>query len=113
MRSSSSRRSRSASSAFIAAGSARNAEPLLHDRARGRVLQVHLLRRIQVLGDGKGSERRLVKAAQDQFLLAGVVVDVADGEYSRHGGLELRSVDPDRLFFQVEPPLGDRAELRM
>ena len=66
------RRAGGSSAARRAERSFGHAEPLLHDRARGRVLQVHLLRRIQVLGDRERRERRFVEAAQDQLLLARV-----------------------------------------
>src|SRR5512137_1032152 len=86
-RSRSSRRSRSARTWFMRASFA-DAEPLLHDRAGRRVLQVHLLRRVEVLRDRERRERRLVEAAQDQLFLARVGVDVADRKDARHAGLE-------------------------
>src|SRR5688572_15318928 len=57
-RSRSSSRNRSAST-WLTGGSLGDAESLLHDRARRRVLQVHLLGRVEVLGDRERGERRL------------------------------------------------------
>src|SRR5262245_61717355 len=91
----------------------RQAEALVHDRAGRRVLQVLLLTRLEMRGDGKRRERGLVEAAQDQLLLAGIVVDIADREDARHAGLELLRVDADAAAIEVEPPVRDRAELRM
>src|SRR5262245_19448464 len=114
MRSSSRWRRRSASRLFTAAApSSRHTEPLVHDRARRGVLQMHLLRRVLILGDRKRRERRLVEAAQDQLLLAGIGVDVADREDPGLAGLELRGVDVDRLLLEREPPFRDRTEFRM
>src|SRR5882672_4266018 len=67
-------------------------EASMHDRARGRVLEVDLLAGLQMRLNRKCGQRGLVKAAEDQFLLAWVVVDVADREDSRDAGLELLRV---------------------
>ena len=63
--------------------------------------------------DGECGERCLVKAAQDELLLAGVGVDVADGMDAGHAGLEFFRVHLQRLLLEIETPLRDRPELRM
>ena len=63
--------------------------------------------------DGESRERRLMKAAQDQLLLAGIGVDVADREDAGHAGLKFLGVDLERLFLQLQAPVGDRSELRV
>src|SRR5690606_37664291 len=90
-----------------------NTQTLVHDRAGRRVLQMHLLARLEVLLDGERSERRFVKARQDQLLLARVGVDVADREDAGNIRLELGSVDDDLLLVQLEAPFCNRAQLRM
>src|SRR5271154_4878539 len=67
----------------------RHAQPLLHDGARGGVLQELALLRKQVVLDAERGQCSLVKAAEDQFLLTGIGVDVADGEDSRHACLKV------------------------
>ena len=52
-----------------------------------------------------------MKAAQDQLALAGVGVDVADGEDAGLAGLELLGVDHQLLALQRQLPVGDGAEL--
>src|SRR6186713_1539239 len=93
--------------------SVRDAEPLVHDRARRRVLQELLLLRMQMMLDREGGQRRLVEAAQDQLLLAGIGVDVAHGIDAGHIGLEFLGVDLERFLLELETPLRDRPELRM
>src|SRR5579862_1325632 len=58
--------------------SVRNAQPLVHDRARGRVLEELPLLRVEMMLDGEGGERRLVEAGKNELLLAGIGVDVTD-----------------------------------
>src|SRR6185312_12563067 len=86
-------------------------QTLLHGGTRGRVLQKLLLGRIEMMLDGEGRQRRLVKARQDQLLLARVGVDVADREDPGNVRLKLLGVDLDGLAGKLEAPLGDRAEL--
>src|SRR6185437_14954036 len=93
--------------------SIRDTEPLVHDGARGGVLQELAFLREEVVLDGEGGERRFVKARQDELLLAGIGVDVAHREDSRQGRLELLGVHLEGLLLELEPPLGDRPELRM
>src|SRR5881394_3516131 len=68
-------------SSFIGQGfpphpSVRHSQTLVHQRARGRVLQELLLLRIQMMLDRERGERRLVESGQDQLLLARIGVDV-------------------------------------
>ena len=60
-----------------------HAQALLHRRTGGGVLQELFLGRVQVMLDRERSQRRLVERRQDQFLLARVGIDVADGEHAR------------------------------
>src|SRR5262245_36106269 len=55
-----------------------DAQTLLQERARRRVLQMDLLARAQILLHREGRQRGFVEARQDQLLLARIVVDVAD-----------------------------------
>src|SRR5882757_10749236 len=52
-------------------------------------------------------ERGLVKAAQDEFFLARIGVDVADGKDSRHAGLKFFGVDLQRLSLEFQAPVGN------
>src|SRR5450755_2466784 len=90
-----------------------DAEPPLHDGARGRILQELLFFRKQMVLDAKGRERRLVKARQDELLLAGVEVDVAHGEYPRETRLKPLRINEQRLLLKRKAPFGDGPELRM
>src|SRR5215469_2409536 len=93
--------------------SVRHAKPLVHDGARGCVLQELLLLRIQMMLDGEGRERRLVKSGQDELLLARVGVDVADGEHAEETRLELLGIHRERALLECQTPLSDRTELWM
>src|SRR5450631_2749588 len=90
-----------------------DSQPLLHYRTGGGVLQELAFLGKQMMLDPESRERRFVKAAQDQLLLAGIDIDIPDGEDSRHAGLKFFGVDLERLAFQIEAPFGDRAELRV
>src|SRR5579862_4874829 len=90
-----------------------HSEALLQERARRRVLQVRFFAGPQVFAYRKGRQRSLVEARQDEFLLARVVVDIADRKNAGRARLEARGIDTQRLAVEGEPPLGDRAELRM
>ena len=83
----------------------------MHDGARRRVLQVDLLVGVQTGLDGERGQRRFVEARQDEFLLARVVGDVANGVHAGDVGLEAFGVGIDLVLVEVEPPPGDRAEL--
>jgi hypothetical protein len=61
----------------------------------------------------EGRERRLVEPAQNQLLLARVVIDVADRENPGNAGLEFLSVHLECFLLELEPPFGHRAELGM
>ena len=52
-----------------------------------------------------------MEARQDQLQLAGIGVDVADGEDALDGGFELLGVHGDQVLMQVEAPFGDGAKL--
>src|ERR1035438_9172347 len=94
-------------------GIAGDPQPLLHDRTGGGVLQELAFLGKQVVLDTERRESRFVKTAQDQFLLAGIGIDVSDGEDSRHAGLKFFGVDLERLAFQFKAPVGDRTQFRM
>ena len=66
---------------------------------------------IDEVNGGLRHQRRLVEAAEDQLQLAGIGVDVADGENPRFRSLELRRIDRDQVLLEIDPPIGDRAEL--
>src|SRR5204862_3907625 len=93
--------------------SVRHSQTLVHQRARGRVLQELLLLRIQMMLDRERGQRRLVESGQDQLLLARIGVDVADRKDPGEAGLELLGVDLERLLLERQSPLGDRSELRV
>jgi hypothetical protein len=61
----------------------------------------------------EGRERSLMKAGQDQLLLARIGVDVADREDAWLARLESLGVDAERLLLELEPPVCDRAEFRV
>src|ERR1035438_10154191 len=107
---------RSSSSCFIGSSMRAGcgyAQALLHDGAGGRVLQELPLFREQVMLNTERRQRRLMKSAQDQLLLAGIGVDVADREDARHAGLEFFGVHLECLLLEFDPPFGDRTELRV
>src|ERR1700688_3948125 len=91
----------------------RHAQTFLHDGTRGGVLQELALLGEQVMLDGECGERRFVKAAQDELFLAGIMVDVADGEDAGGAGLEFLGIHLERAFFQIQAPFRDGAQLRM
>src|SRR5256884_2799053 len=84
--------------------SVRHSQTLVHQRARGRVLQELLLLRIQMMLDRERGERRLVESGQDQLLLARIGVDVADRKDPGEAGLELLGVDLERLLLERQSP---------
>ena len=84
----------------------------MHDGAGGGVLKKLPRVGVEMFLDRERDERRLVKAAQDELLLAGVDVDVADREDPRDAGLELLGVHRDLALLHPEAPLGDRAQVR-
>ena len=88
-------------------------QPFLHDRARRGVLQELAFMRKQVVLDSERGQCGFVKAAQNQFLLSGIRVDVADREDSRHAGLEILGMHLECLLFELEAPFGDRTQFRV
>ena len=52
-----------------------------------------------------------MEAGEDELLLAGVGVDVAHGEDTRNRAFELFGVHDDLLALELQPPVGDRADL--
>src|SRR5204862_7790871 len=52
-----------------------------------------------------------MEARQNELQLAGIAVDIADGEDSRHRAFELRRIYGNEVLMEIEPPFGDRAEL--
>src|SRR3984893_648291 len=95
------------------ARSVRHSQTLMHHRTGGGVLQELFLLRIQMMLDRERGQCRLVEPGQDQLLLSRVAVDVTHREYSGQAGLELLSVDGERLLFQRQSPLRNRSELRV
>src|SRR5579863_490935 len=93
--------------------SIRDTQPLMHDRAGGRVLEELPLLRKEMMLDRESGERSFVEARQDELFLAGIGVDVTHGEDPRQARLELLRVDPESLLLELESPFGDRSELRM
>ncbi len=59
------------------------AQPLVHDRARRRVLDMYFLVGLYSLLDRKSGQCCFVKPAEDQFFLPGIKVDVANRIDSR------------------------------
>ena len=88
-----------------------HAELLLQARRRGGVLEDQLLVRIDIFMGCLRHQRRLMEAGQDELQLAGIGVDVADGEDARLARLELRGVDGNEILVEIEAPIGDRPEL--
>src|SRR5450432_666970 len=91
----------------------RDAQALLHDGTRGGVLQKLPFFREQVMLDGERGERGFMKTAQDELLLAGISIDVADCENSRNAGLKFFGIHFERALFQFHAPLCDGPELWM
>src|SRR6266853_1754165 len=89
------------------------ADAFLHDGTGGGVLQELPLLGDQVMLNGECGERGFVKAAQAELFLAGIGVDVADGEDSRDAGLVFLGIHLERALFQCHPPFRDGAQLRM
>src|SRR5579863_5885267 len=107
---------KSSSSWFIPASvraGCRDAQTLLHDGTRGGVLQELPLFGVEVMLDGKSGERSLVKAAQDELLLARIGVDVADREDAGNAGLEFLRIHLERPLLELHAPVGDGTQFRM
>ena len=91
----------------------RHTQALVQLRVGCGVLKADLFATVQTLGDGKSSQRTLMKAAQDELLLARINVDVTDREDAGDIGLKLLRIDLDAVLRQVQSPLGDGPELRV
>src|SRR4051812_14833482 len=90
-----------------------NAQALVHERARRRVLQVNLFAWLEVFLDRKCSKCGLVKARQDQLLLTGISIDITNRINARYVGLEFFGVDAQLFLVDLQAPLCNRAKLRM
>ena len=82
-------------------------------RRSRRVLQEHPFFREDIVASSKSGQRALVEPRQNELLLAGIGIDVPDGEYSGNARFEASSVDNNLLAFEVEPPCFDGTELRL
>ena len=78
-------------------------QPLLQKRAGRRVLQMHLLARLQMLANAKSRERGFMETRKDQFFLSRIIVDVADRKDPGNTRLEARRVDGIVLRFSASP----------
>src|ERR1700729_4076950 len=97
-------------SAGAGTGSA-HAQLALQAGRRRRVLERQFLVRIDIMMRALGGERGLMKTGEDQLELAGIGIDVADGENAGNAGFEFRSVDRDQILIEIDAPTGDRPEL--
>src|ERR1700761_5125604 len=88
-----------------------DAELLLQARRRGRVLEHQPLVRIDIAMRLLRHQRALVEAAQDQLELAGIGVDVANGEDAGHAGFECGCLDRYQIVLEFDTPVRDRTEL--
>src|ERR1700743_1287862 len=91
----------------------RYTQPLMHDRARGRVLQELFLLRVQVMLNREGRERGCMEARQDELLLTRIGVDIAYGKHAGQIRLKLFGIHLEGFLLELQAPLGDRAELGM
>ena len=98
---------------LIVKGRCFNAEDLVQLRRSRRVLQEHPFFREDIVASSKSGQRALVEPRQNELLLAGIGIDVPDGEYSGNARFEASSVDNNLLAFEVEPPCFDGTELRL
>ena len=78
----------------------------------GCVLQVNLRFGIEMPLHRKRYQRRLVKPAEDEFLLAWINNNVADGKYPRDVGLKLLDIYFDLILDPIQPPLCYGPEFR-
>src|SRR6202165_1058829 len=60
---------------------------------------------------GLRHQRRLVEAGQEKLELAGIRIDVANGEDGLRAGLELRGIHGDQVLGEIEAEIRDRPEL--
>ena len=52
-----------------------------------------------------------MKTGENQFQLAGIVVDVTNGENGWGGGLKALSIDRNEIFLKIEAEIGDWSQL--
>ena len=97
--------------ALIVKGRCVNAEDLVQLRRSRRVLQEHPFFREDIVAGSKSGQRALMESRQNKLLLAGIGIDVTDGEYSGNTRFEASSVDNNLLAFEVQPPCFDGTEL--
>src|SRR6185312_4077000 len=90
-----------------------DAQSLLHDRARGGVLEKLLLLRIEMVLDRERRERGLVKPRKNELLLARVGVDVTHGKDAGQASLNFLGIDPQGLLLELDAPFRDGPELRV
>src|SRR5262245_60452656 len=77
----------------------------------GCVLETQRFVRMHITMSGLRHERCLMKAGEDELELAGIGVDVADGENALGADLEFLCVDRDQVLVEIEAEIGDRPEL--
>ena len=83
----------------------------MHDWTGCGVLQPDFLLRMDVLLHGKCRQRGFMKPTQNQFLFAGVGVDVTNREYAGYVCLELLRIHVDIALVEVQSPFGNRTEV--
>src|SRR5690625_1370699 len=88
-----------------------DAQSLVHDGRSGGVLHKLAYVGVDVFLHRKGRQRGFMKARQDELLLAGVGVDVADGKHAFNGRLEFFRVDRNLFSFQVQAPVGNGPQI--
>src|SRR5471030_489521 len=93
------------------AAHSRDTQFLLQVRRRGRVLEAQLFVRAADMEGRLGHQRRFVEAGQYQLQLAGIAVDVADGENAGGLAFEAGGVHRDQVFVQVDAELRDGPQL--
>ena len=60
---------------------------------------------------GVGHECRLMKARENQFQLARIIIDITNSEDRRLRSLKSLGVDRNQVFFKVQAKFGNRAKL--
>ena len=88
------------------------AQGMNRSRAGGGVLEEHVFARKQKGQRAVGGQRGFVKAAEDEFFLARVGVDVAHGEDARLAGGEFFGVHHQLLALDGQAPVGNRPQAR-
>src|SRR5580693_522650 len=88
-----------------------HAELFLQARRGCRVLERQPLTWKNIVVDFLRRQRALVEAAQNEFQLARIVIDIADRENAGDIGLEGSRIDRNEVLVQVQSPTGNRTEL--